>query len=398
MTREALTPPGRRFTIISALGIVEILAWGSSYYLSAIIAQHISSEMGWPTAWAVGGMAVGSLTAGLISPRIGTLITVHGGRRTMAGGCLVLASGLALLGLSVNLASFLLAWMVIGFGMSASLYNAAFSTLGRIFGDGARPAISTLTLFGGFASTVCWPFSTLLLETYGWRATCFSYALIHTLLSVPLILLALPKESPPPSVPRRDTITAAIPPSPAPRHRLTFPILAIVLVGGEITSSILSVHLITMLTERGHSLAVAVSIGMVLGPAQVGARILEMTLGARIHPIWTLIVAACLTATGLFLLCVDFSIPGAALLCYGAGNGIWSIAKGTLPLALFGPDQYPVMMGRLARPALLAQAAAPTLGAVVLANAGVTSALAMMVCIAVTGLSLALVLKRISVP
>ncbi len=398
MIGKSIISPRERYTIVSALGIVEILAWGSSYYLSAIIAQEVASEMGWPIVWAVGGMAVGSLTAGLISPRTGRLIAVYGGRRTMAGGCLVLAAGLALLGLSINLTSFILAWTVIGFGMSASLYNAAFSTLGRIFGDRARPVISTLTLFGGFASTVCWPFSTLLLETYGWRATCFSYAVIHTLLSVPLVLLALPKENLHPSVPRSDTITAAAPLSSAPIHRLTFPILAMVLVGGDIISSILAVHLITILTERGYALATAVSLGMLFGPAQVGARILEMILGARVHPIWTLIVAACLTATGVFLLCIDFSIPAVALLCYGAGNGIWSIAKGTLPLALFGRDQYPVMMGRLARPALIAQAVAPTLGAVVLDHAGVTSVLAFMVCITVTGLSLALVLKRISVP
>ncbi|MFD2263511.1 MFS transporter [Lacibacterium aquatile] len=394
MTAEVVIAPSRRFGIISALGIVEILAWGSSYYLSAIIAKEVAAEMTWPIAWAVGGMAVGSLISGLVAPKVGRLIAARGGRKTVAGGSLVLAAGLALLGISVDLVSFFAAWIIIGLGMSATLYNAAFSTLGRIFGDKARPAISTLTLFGGFASTVCWPLTTLLMESYGWRSACFAYAVIHLAISLPLILFGLPAEDHQPESAKASSgdVTSDAPPV----HRLVFPILAVISIGCDVISSVISVHLITLMTERGYSLAFAVSMGMLLGPAQVGARIIEMTVGRKLHPIWTLIASVALTSTGMVLLLVDFPLPGVALVLYGAGNGIWSIARGTLPLALFGKDRYPVVMGKLARPGLIAQAAAPTITAMILSGAGVVPTLTMLVIIGLVNVSLAVGLRRVS--
>lgn len=393
MSAETLTVSGRRFGIVAALGVVTILTYGSSYYLLAVVAKAIVAEMGWPLAWVVGGLAVGSLTYGLVSPRTGRLIAAYGGRKTMAGGCLVLAAGLALLGLSGNLVSFFAAWTVIGLGMSASLYTAAFSTLGRIFGDKARPAISTLTLFGGFASTVCWPLTTLLMETYGWRSACFAYAVIHLAVSIPLIFFGLPAEEHQVS----EAATSDQAPSEAPTaHRFAFLILAAVSIGCEIISTVIAVHLITLLTERGYSLAFAVSMGMLLGPAQVGARAIEMVVGRKLHPIWTLIASVTLVTAGMALLLVDFSLPGAALVLYGAGNGIWSIARGTLPLSLFGKDRYPIVMGRLARPALIAQAAAPTITAIILSSMGVWPTLAMLVVIGVVNVSLAISLFRVN--
>ncbi|MFD2262891.1 MFS transporter [Lacibacterium aquatile] len=394
MTNDTALTTGRRFGIVTALGLVTILTFGSSYYLSAIVAKDIAAEMAWPLAWVVGGMAVGSLTAGLVSPRTGKLIAVHGGRKTMAGGCFVLGLGLALLGMSVNLPSFIAAWMVIGVGMSGSLYNAAFSALGRIFGDKARPAISTVTLYGGFASTVCWPLSTLLLETYGWRSVCFTYAAIHVAISVPLILFGLPAEASAPVRPQ--TTGETVEPEVRPVHAWAFPILAIISVGCEILAAAMAVHLISLLTERGYSLAFAVSMGMLLGPAQVGARLIEMVVGRKFHPIWTLLASVGLTASGLTLLLVDLPIPGAALIVYGAGNGIWSIARGTLPLALFGKDRYPIVMGRLARPGLLAQAAAPTIIAVILANTGAVPTLALLTVIGALNVLLAVGLAKLT--
>jgi hypothetical protein len=394
VSTETLVAPGRRFGIVAALGVVTILTYGSSYYLLAVVAKAIVAEMGWPLAWVVGGLAVGSLTYGLVSPRTGRLIAAYGGRKTMAGGCLLLAAGLALLGLSGSLLSFFAAWIVIGLGMSASLYTAAFSTLGRIFGDKARPAISTLTLFGGFASTVCWPLTSLLMEAYGWRSACFAYAAIHLAVSIPLILFGLPMEEHQVS----GETTGDVTPSDAPpTHRLAFPILAVISIGCEIISTVIAVHLITLLTERGYSLAFAVSMGMLLGPAQVGARAIEMVVGRKLHPIWTLIASVTLVTLGMVLLLVDFPLPGAALVLYGAGNGIWSIARGTLPLALFGKDRYPIVMGRLARPALIAQAAAPMITAVILSSMGVLPTLALMVAIGVMNVLLAVGLRRVSV-
>ena len=169
----------RRQVMIGALGIIQILAWGSSYYLPAVLAGPIATDTGWPLPWIVGSLSAGLLVAGLISPRVGRLIGEHGGRPVLAGAALLIALGLVLLGIAPSLPVFVVGWLVLGAGMGAGLYDAAFATLGRQFGAAARPAITNLTLWGGFASTVCWPFSAWLVSQAGWRGACFTYAAIH---------------------------------------------------------------------------------------------------------------------------------------------------------------------------------------------------------------------------
>ena len=187
--------PGQRsrFVLISALGFGQIFCWGSSYYLPAVLAKPIAAETGWPLAWMVAGLTIGSLTAGLISARVGHAIQARGGRPVMMAGTHLLAGGLTALGLSPDLPLHLLAWLVIGAGMGCSLYDAAFATLGRLYDRDARAAITHLTLFGGFASTVCWPLSAVFLEWLGWRGTCFAYAALHLGLTLPLYAAILPR-------------------------------------------------------------------------------------------------------------------------------------------------------------------------------------------------------------
>lgn len=189
-----------RGAIITALGLTQIMAWGSSYYLPAVIAPAVSSDTGWPLAWVVGGLSLGLLVAGLISPRVGSSIERHGGRNVLAfsAGCI----GLGQIGLALapNLAAYIAAWLVIGLGMGAGLYDAAFATLGRHYGHGARSAITMLTLFGGLASTICWPISALLLGEVGWRGTCLVYAAFQLAIALPLYLVILPREPPQPAV------------------------------------------------------------------------------------------------------------------------------------------------------------------------------------------------------
>ena len=184
-----------RMVVISTLGLGQILAWGSSYYLPAVLAPPIAADTGWPLPWIVTGLSMGPLTAGMIAPRVGRAIQTHGGRLVMATGTVLLALGLLGLSLAPSLPLHLLAWVVIGGGMGCCLYDAAFSTLGRLYGQNARPAITTLTLFGGFASTVCWPLSTFFLERLGWRGTCVAYAVLHLTLTLPLYGLVLPSSS-----------------------------------------------------------------------------------------------------------------------------------------------------------------------------------------------------------
>ena len=357
----------RRWPVISALGVVQILTWGSSFYLPAVLAGPTSENTGWPLAWVVGGLALGLLVAAFASPHVGTAIHRHGGRPVLALAALLLAAGLTTLAVAPVLPVYLAGWLVIGLGMGCGLYDPAFATLGRLYGAEARPAITTLTLWGGFASTVCWPLSAYMVAHFGWRGACFAYAGLHLLVTLPLVLLVIP------SAPVLSTVVDHQKASAAPltdRERRAFLLFAGVLILGGAIMSLVSVHLLTLLQGRGVALTSAVSYGALIGPAQVGARIVEMSFKGRHHPLWTLTAALSLVAIGLVLLALGLSGVGIWLVLYGGGNGIYSIARGTVPLALFGPVRYPMLIGRLARPGLVAQALAPPAGAFVLTYAG----------------------------
>lgn len=360
-----------RLTVISALGVVQILAWGSSYYLPAVLAAPIAADTGWPLSWIVGALSIGLLTAGAVAPYVGRVIGETGGRPVLAAAAILLAAGQFTLGMAPNLLVFVFGWIVLGAGMAAGLYDAAFSTLGRLYGGTARSAITMLTLWGGFASTVCWPLSAYLVAHLGWRGTCFAYAAIQLVVSLPIILMALPKV--PPELPKAKVGGGGPTAELLPSERAAFQLLSgIMIIGGAITA-IVGVHLLTLLQEQGISLAAAVALGALVGPAQVGGRVVEMAGGGRYHPIWTMSAALGLIAIGIGLMVLAVGPVGLAIILYGAGNGVFSIAKGTLPLALFDPHRYASLMGRLARPSLIAQAVAPTAGALLLDQTGSTS-------------------------
>src|SRR5437763_6820278 len=160
--------PGRG-VVVTTLGVTQILAWGSSYYLPAVLAKPVAADTRWPLPWVVGGLSLGLLVAGLVSPRVGRAVERTGGRPVLALSSALLAVGLAGIGLAPSLPAYLAAWAVVGLGMGAGLYDAAFATLGRLYGREARGAITKLTLLGGFASTVCWPLSAFLVGALGWR-------------------------------------------------------------------------------------------------------------------------------------------------------------------------------------------------------------------------------------
>lgn len=347
-------PPGGKIAV-PLLGVAQILSWGSSFYLLAVLAKPISIDTGWPLAWVVGGGSVGLLCSGIVAPFVGRMIDGFGGRPTMAAGSLLMGAGLATIGSSTGLVAYLLGWTVLGFGMGAGLYDAAFSTLGRIFGASARRAITNLTLFGGFASTVCWPLTALAVEHIGWRGACLGYATVQVFIMAPALLLLLPREArkPPVAAERADEGVATS------RQRAPFLLLAVILMANGAVQTTLSVHLLTILQGQGMALAAAVAVGALIGPSQVGARVVEMLVGDRLHPTATLACAGALVAVGVVLLALGAAPAPIAVVLYAAGNGVWSIARGTVPLALFGPARYPVVMGQLAAPNLVVQAAAP---------------------------------------
>jgi len=329
-------------TIVPVLGVTQILAWGSSYYLLAVLAQPIAGDTGWSLAWVVGGLSLGLFVAGIVSPRVGDSIQRLGGRLVLAASAVFLSLGLIGLALSPNLPVYILSWLVIGVGMGAGLYDAAFATLGRLYGQRARTAITTLTLFGGFASTVCWPLSALFVSEFGWRNACLIYAGIHLAVLLPLYIFALPKEpkqeAPIASETHDDRGGRINLPVPA-GSRLLFVLIAVVITISSMISALLSIHLLTILQARDIALAAAVALGAIVGPSQVGARAIEMLISRFHHPIWTKFASTVFVAIGVGLLWLGLPIVAAALIFYGAGIGIESIARGTLPLAVFGESR-----------------------------------------------------------
>jgi predicted MFS family arabinose efflux permease len=353
--------PDRRI-VVTALGVTQILA-GSTFYLLGVLANPIVRDTGWDYDWVISGVSAGLLMAGVVSPRVGRAIGKWGGRRALALSTVLLAAGLLLLGASRSIPWYLAAWLLVGAGMGSGLTDAAFSTLGSIYGDDARSPITSLTLFAGFASTVCWPLSAYLVEHLGWRGACFCYAAIQIGVALPILLLALPRHSfiaPP----RDDDEGARSYARLAPGELSIFALLAVVLTLSAAILSMVGVHLLPLLQARGLELSAAVGLGAIVGPSQVGARIVEMLAGRRYHPIWTMVASAVLVAIGTGLLYADFPAYSVAIVLYGAGNGLGSVARGTLALAQFGSSRYPMLMGRLALPILMSMALSPFLGAI----------------------------------
>ena len=360
--------PLDRRVVITALGIAQILAWGTSFYFPAVFAEPIVKETGWSLGFVVGGTSIGLLTAGLISPQVGRIIDVRGGRPVLLASSLFYAAGLALVGLSHALPVYLLAWVLIGLGMGTGLYDAVFAALGRMYGSDARGPITSLTLFGGFAGTICWPLSAFMIEHLGWRSACFIYAAIHLLVMLPLqisVVRAPAKAEPGQDRPALTDETARI-----HNETLIFGLLAVVLSIAAGVGSIVVVHLLIFLQARGVDFATAVTLGTIFGPAQVGARLVERVFGNRYHPIWTMVASCALMAIGLLLLYGAIPALILIILLYGAGYGISWVGRGTLPLALFGPVRFPRLMGKLAFPSLIVQALAPSAGALLLEAKG----------------------------
>ena len=358
MTLPAYQLP--QLLIVSALGLVMVFTWGSTYYLLAILANPIVSDTAWSIKSVTGALSIGLFIASLASPLIGRKIQNGCSRSILAIGCFLICIGLCILGTSQNIWIFWFGWAVLGFGMAAGLYDPAFATLGRLYGKDARRAIVLLTLIGGFASTVCWPLSALMLEAWGWRGTVFGYAAIHAFICFPIVIFLIP-------VPSDDTIKnnhkiALTETSFTEDETKSFWIFASILVIHGLIIVNMSALIFTYLQAQGLALAAAITIGALVGPAQVAARLIELANKERHHPIWTLFISVTLVTAGLGLLALDNGFPALAIFLFGIGNGFFSIVRGSLPLALYRAGRYPSVIGALARPWLMAQSCAPILG------------------------------------
>jgi MFS family permease len=342
----------RRLGVIAALGTAQTLAWGSSYYLPAILADPIARDLGISSNWFFAAFSASLVISGLLGPRVGRQIDRVGGRQVLCISNLVLAGGLAMLGASTSSWMMSAAWLLLGVGMGFGLYDAAFGALGRIYGSDARSAITGITLIAGFASTVGWPLSSLGLDTIGWRETCYAWALAHLAIGLPLNL----------SLPRAATQRIAEESVVKPHIAIdrTMVLLSLAFAATWTVTSAMAAHLPRIVETFGATPAQAVFAGMMIGPAQVGARIMEASLLKRFHPIVSTRLACITHPIGACVLCIFGGGAAAAFaLLHGAGNGILTIARGTLPLAIFGPENYAYRLGLIGAPSRICQALAP---------------------------------------
>jgi hypothetical protein len=266
---------------------------------------------------------------------------------------LTLAAGLTLLGFSYSIPVLVAAWLLLGVGMGFGLYDAAFGALGRIYGEAARRPITGITLLAGFASTVGWPLTALGLETIGWRETCFAWAAAHILIGLPLNFFMLPAVS---------GAKAAVAASTKPRIPIdrTMILLAFAFASAWTVTGAMAAHLPRILEAAGATTLQAISAGALIGPAQVFARIVEASVLARYHPLLSTRLACLMHPIGAVIVALGGGgAAGAFAIFHGAGNGVLTIARGTLPLAIFGPQNYAYRLGIIGAPARMAQAAAP---------------------------------------
>jgi MFS family permease len=368
---------------IGLLGMLQVLVWGGSFFLMAVMADPIIEETGWASKWVYGALSLSLLVSALLAPLISRLIARYGGRPVLASSGLGVAIGLSLMAGATSLPVFFLAWSVIGIGMALGLYEALFAGLGSLYGERASAAITGITLISGFATTLTWPIVAWMIESMGWRSTCLAYAALLVLTVAPLYIWILPRG--PISVTTSETSRD----KNLPINRQIYWLLTVNFALGAVIMTAISVQLISLLEGQGYSLAAAIGFSALLGPSQVGSRVLQVFSRKR-HPIWTTLISVVLVAVGLAVVALAPAMTALGLVLYGAGNGLRAIVRGLLPLSLMPPTQYVLLMGRMARPSLIGQALTPLVGGYLLQTWGASGVLAGLCSLA--GLNVVLVL------
>jgi MFS family permease len=344
-----------RAAVVVTLGITQTLAWASSYYLPAILAEPIGAAIGVPSSWVFAAFSGALLIAAFAGPAVGRVIDRRGGRGVLMVSNVVLAAGLVVLAAAHGAVLLAVAWAVLGIGMALGLYDAGFAALTAIYGHEARGPITGITLFAGFASTVSWPVTTVLNEAVGWRETLLVWALLNIVLGLPLNGL-LPRAIR--TAHRVDAAARSIGWKP---YRQMF-LLAFVFAAAWFVTGSMAAHLPGLLERAGATHVEAIAAAALVGPAQVAARMIEFFALRNVHPLISARIAALLHPLGAAI----FALIGPAAVVpftifYGAGNGLMTIARGTVPLAVFGPHGYGERTGLLGAPARAAQALAPLL-------------------------------------
>ena len=344
-----------RLAVILLLGTTQTLGWASSFYLPAILGHRIANDLAMSNTWFFAAFSGALVVSAVVGPRAGRTVDAVGGREVLAASNLILAAGLGLLAFAHSQLMLWLAWLILGLGMGIGLYDTAFAALGRIYGLEARSAITGITLLAGFASTVGWPLTAWGAAELGWRETCLAWAAAHIVVGLPLNLL-LPTAS-----------SAVAPTEDGSKPHIAIDramlVLGFAFAASWTVVTAMAVHLPRLLEAAGASTVQAVAAGALIGPSQVGARLFEAGLMKRFHPMVSARLSVALHPLGAVVLGAfgAAAASGVFTVLHGAGSGILTIARGTVPLAMFGPENYGYRLGLLGAPSRIMMAAAPLL-------------------------------------
>jgi MFS family permease len=359
---------------VCALGVTQITAWGTSYYCLGVLAKPIAADTGWSLSLIYFGFTVSLLTMGAVSAWAGKALDRFGARAVMTSGTLLVSAGLLLLSLVRSEAAYLTTWAFLGVGMRLCLYDAAFAALVQVLPSRGRRAISYLTLFGAFASTVFWVVGHYLNEALGWRETLAWFAAINLAVCLPLNWLGLSRREAP-AGPEKGTERSSIDGAPL-RGRvraIAMALFALVMSLNGFVFGVVTVQLVPLLEAAGLAAASAVWVASMKGFAQFGGRLVEIAFGRNLRAVTVARIAiGALPVSFVVLLAASGSVH--ALLVFtvvmGASQGVITIVRGAVPLALFGVAGYGAVLGLLATPILIVNAAAPTLFALIVGRWG----------------------------
>ena len=355
---------------VCALGITQITAWGTSYYCLGVLANPIARDTGWSLSLIYFGFTVSLLTMGAISAWAGRAIDRFGARQVMSAGTVLVSLGLLLLSYVGSEAAYLATWAFLGVGMRLCLYDAAFAALVQVVPSRGRLAISYLTLFGAFASTVFWVLGHYFNEAMGWRQTLLWFAAINLAVCLPLNWLGLSRHEKPEGHAAQAAAPAA--PEDAPLagsvRKVAIALFALVMSLNGFVFGVVTVQLVPLLEAAGLAAAAAVWVASMKGFAQFGGRVVEIFFGRNLRALTVARIAiGALPASFVVLLLANgnFHAILAFTLVMGASQGVITIVRGAVPLALFGAKGYGAVLGLLATPVLVVNAAAPTLFALI---------------------------------
>jgi MFS family permease len=382
---EADVAPARRGLLhdpaahaVLALGITQIIAWGTTLYALGVLGKPIAADTGWSQGLVFGGLTVGLLTSGAVSAVVGRLIDRRGGRAVMAIGSIVMAFGLVLLSLVTHPYAYLAVWVLLGVAMRLCLYDAAFAALVQVTPSRGRRAISYLTLFGGFASSIFWPIGHALNGAVGWRHTLLIFAAMNLLVCLPVHWVGLARrEVAAPPLPSASAVASA--PVTATTtlegtsRTIAMALFSLIVGASAVVFGALAVHLVPVLEATGLAAASAVLLASLKGVAQVLGRVWDLTLARAWHPIDVGRVSiACIPLSFLVLMLggANFWAALSFTLLFGVANGLVTIMRGAVPLALFGAAGYGEVLGVLATPYLLLAAVAPWAFALIVEHYG----------------------------